>query len=32
VGDAATSAVVTSIVFIVVADAVMTLICNRLGI
>jgi phospholipid/cholesterol/gamma-HCH transport system permease protein len=32
VGDAATSAVVTSIVFIVLADAVMTLICNRLEI
>ncbi|MGR9105847.1 MAG: ABC transporter permease [Gammaproteobacteria bacterium] len=32
VGDAATSAVVTGIVFIVVADSVMTLICNRLGI
>jgi phospholipid/cholesterol/gamma-HCH transport system permease protein len=32
VGDAATSAVVTSIVFIVVADSVMTLICSRLGI
>ncbi len=32
VGDAATSAVVTSIVFIVVADSVMTLICNRLGV
>jgi phospholipid/cholesterol/gamma-HCH transport system permease protein len=32
VGDAATSAVVTSIVFIVVSDAVITLICNRLGI
>ena len=32
VGDAATSAVVTSIVFIVVADSVMTIICNRLGI
>ena len=32
VGDAATSAVVTSIVFIVVADSVMTLICNRFGI
>jgi len=32
VGDAATSAVVNSIVYIVVADSVMTLICNRLGI
>lgn len=32
VGDAATSAVVTSIVFIVVADSIMTLICNRFGI
>jgi phospholipid/cholesterol/gamma-HCH transport system permease protein len=32
VGDAATSAVVTSIVFIVVADSVMTILCNRLGI
>jgi phospholipid/cholesterol/gamma-HCH transport system permease protein len=32
VGDAATSAVVTSIVLIVVADSIMTLICNRLGI
>lgn len=32
VGDAGTSAVVTSIVFIVVADSVMTIICNRLGI
>jgi phospholipid/cholesterol/gamma-HCH transport system permease protein len=32
VGDAATSAVVTSIVFIVIADSIMTLICNRLGI
>lgn len=32
VGDATTSAVVTGIVFIVMADAVMTLICNRLGI
>jgi phospholipid/cholesterol/gamma-HCH transport system permease protein len=32
VGDATTSAVVTGIVFIVVADAVMTVICNRLGI
>ena len=30
VGDAATSAVVTSIVLIVVADSVVTLICNRL--
>ncbi len=32
VGDAATSAVVTSIVFIVVADSLMTIMCNRLGI
>lgn len=32
VGDAATSAVVTSIVLIVVADSIITLICNRLGI
>ncbi|QSA97823.1 ABC transporter permease [Methylococcus sp. EFPC2] len=32
VGDAATSAVVTGIVFIVVADSIITLICNRLGI
>jgi phospholipid/cholesterol/gamma-HCH transport system permease protein len=32
VGDAATSAVVTSIVFIVVFDSIITLICNRLGI
>ena len=32
VGDAATSAVVTCIVFIVVADSIMTIICNRLGI
>lgn len=32
VGDAATSAVVTSIVMIVVADSVVTLICNRLNI
>jgi phospholipid/cholesterol/gamma-HCH transport system permease protein len=32
VGDAATSAVVTGILFIVVSDSVMTLICNRLGI
>ncbi len=32
VGDAATSAVVTAIVFIVVADSVLTIICNRLGI
>ncbi len=32
VGDAATSAVVTSIVFIVVADSIMTIMCNRLGI
>ncbi|MGR8932979.1 MAG: MlaE family ABC transporter permease [Gammaproteobacteria bacterium] len=32
VGDAATSAVVTGIVFIVVADSLMTVVCNRLGI
>lgn len=32
VGDAATSAVVTGIVFIVIADSLMTIICNRLGI
>ena len=32
VGKAATSAVVTCIVFIVIADSTMTLICNRLGI
>lgn len=32
VGDAGTSAVVTAIVFIVVADSVMTIICNRLGV
>ena len=32
VGQAATSAVVTSIVFIVVADSLVTLICNRLNI
>jgi phospholipid/cholesterol/gamma-HCH transport system permease protein len=32
VGDAATSAVVNSIVYIVVADSVITLICDRLGI
>jgi phospholipid/cholesterol/gamma-HCH transport system permease protein len=32
VGDAATAAVVNSIVYIVVADSVITLICNRLGI
>lgn len=31
VGDATTSAVVTSIVFIVVADSIVTLICDRLG-
>jgi phospholipid/cholesterol/gamma-HCH transport system permease protein len=30
VGDAATSAVVTSIVFIVVADSIVTLVCDRL--
>jgi phospholipid/cholesterol/gamma-HCH transport system permease protein len=32
VGDAATAAVVNSIVYIVIADSVITLICNRLGI
>lgn len=32
VGDATTSAVVTGIVFIVTADALMTMICKRLGI
>lgn len=32
VGDAATSAVVTGIVFIVVSDSIITLICDRLGI
>jgi len=32
VGDAATSAVVTGIVFIVIADSLMTVMCNRLGI
>ncbi|WP_341326662.1 ABC transporter permease [Methylotuvimicrobium sp. KM2] len=32
VGDAATAAVVNSIVYIVVADSIITLICNRLGI
>jgi phospholipid/cholesterol/gamma-HCH transport system permease protein len=32
VGDAATSAVVTGIVFIVVADSLMTVMCSRLGI
>ncbi len=32
VGDAATSSVVTSIVFIVVADSIVTLICDRLHI
>ncbi len=32
VGDAATSAVVNSIVYIVVADSIITLICSRLGI
>jgi phospholipid/cholesterol/gamma-HCH transport system permease protein len=31
VGTATTSAAVTSIVFIVVADSVVTLICDRLG-
>jgi phospholipid/cholesterol/gamma-HCH transport system permease protein len=32
VGDAATAAVVNSIIYIVVADSVITLLCNRLGI
>jgi len=32
VGDAATTAVVNSIVYIVIADSIITLICNRLGI
>jgi phospholipid/cholesterol/gamma-HCH transport system permease protein len=32
VGDAATAAVVNSIVYIVIADSVITLICDRLGI
>ena len=32
VGDAATSAVVTSIVLIVVSDSIITLICDRLGV
>ena len=32
VGDAATSAVVTGIVFIVISDSLMTVMCNRLGI
>ncbi len=32
VGDAATAAVVNSIVYIVVADSLITLICNRLGV
>jgi phospholipid/cholesterol/gamma-HCH transport system permease protein len=32
VGEAATAAVVNSIVYIVVADSLITLICNRLGI
>ena len=32
VGDATTSAVVTGIVFIVIADSLLTIICNRLGI
>jgi phospholipid/cholesterol/gamma-HCH transport system permease protein len=32
VGDATTSAVVTGIVFIVISDSLMTIICNRLGI
>jgi len=32
VGDATTSAVVTGIVFIVIADALMTMICHRIGI
>jgi len=32
VGEAATSAVVTCIVFIVLADSIITIICNRIGI
>ena len=32
VGDAATSAVVAGIVFIVVSDSIITLVCDRLGI
>jgi phospholipid/cholesterol/gamma-HCH transport system permease protein len=32
VGNAATSAVVTGIVFIVIADSLMTVMCNRLGV
>ena len=32
VGDATTSAVVTGLVFIVISDSLMTIICNRLGI
>ncbi len=32
VGDAATSAVVTAIIWIIVADALMTVICNAIGI
>jgi phospholipid/cholesterol/gamma-HCH transport system permease protein len=32
VGDAATAAVVSGIVYIIVADALTTLICNELGI
>ena len=32
VGDATTSAVVTGIIFIVIADSLMTVMCNRLGI
>jgi phospholipid/cholesterol/gamma-HCH transport system permease protein len=32
VGEAATAAVVNSIVYIVVADALITLICNRFGV
>ncbi|MGZ8225388.1 MAG: MlaE family ABC transporter permease [Methylococcaceae bacterium] len=32
VGDAATAAVVSSIVYIIVADSLITVICNRLGI
>jgi phospholipid/cholesterol/gamma-HCH transport system permease protein len=32
VGDAATSAVVTGIVFIVISDSLMTVMCNRMGI
>ncbi|PPD23423.1 MAG: hypothetical protein CTY22_12085, partial [Methylomonas sp.] len=32
VGDAATASVVDSIIYLVVADSIMTLICNALGI